>query len=99
MNWGAQPRWPAPTGSSWEPSARVNSNSETSGCQGEPIIFLSFLHSAFRGGWRRGPGRLAKSHLRPLFNETIHVQDRVTCIKYTRLLIHFVIKQGIALGC
>ena len=39
-----------------------------------------------------------KGYLRLLFNETIHVQDRITCIKYTRLLIHFVIKQGITLG-
>lgn len=60
MNWGTQPRRPAPTGSSWEPSARVNSNSETSGCQEEPIIFLSFLHNDSvgaggegQGGWRK----------------------------------------------
>lgn len=40
-----------------------------------------------------------KGHLRLLFNKTIHVQDRITCIKYTKLLIHLVIKQGITLGC
>lgn len=40
-----------------------------------------------------------KGHLRLLFNKTIHVQDRITCIKYTKLLIHLVIKLGITLGC
>ena len=32
-----------------------------------------------------GAGRLGKGHLRLLFNETIHVQDRITCIKYPGL--------------
>lgn len=63
------------------------------GRQEEPIIFL-FPSQPIP--WRAG--RLVKGHLRLLFNETIHVQDRITCIKYPRLLIHLVIKQGITLG-
>lgn len=59
---------------------------------------FSFLHSPFHGGLGGQAGRLVKGHLRLPFNETIHVQDRITCIKYTRLLIHLVIKQGITLA-
>lgn len=39
-----------------------------------------------------------KGHLRLLVSDTIHVQDRITCIECTRLLIHLVIKQGITPG-
>lgn len=56
---------------------------------------FSFLHSPLCRGLRGGAGRLGEGHLRLLFNPTIHVQDRITCIKCTGLLIHLVIKQGI----
>lgn len=78
----------SPAGSSLEPSARKKRS----------LSSFSFLHSPSPWG-PAGRGReLVKGHLRLLFNETIHVQDRITCIKCTRLLIHLVIKQGITPG-
>lgn len=67
------------------------------GRQEEPIPFLFPSQPILWGP--EGRGREAgEGHLRLLFNETIHVQDRITCIRCTRLLIHLVIKQGITPG-
>lgn len=71
---------------------------DTSGHQEQPLIFLFPSQPIGGGGLRGGAGRQVEGHLRLLFNEAIRVPDRVTCIKCTRLLIHLVIKQGIAPG-
>lgn len=70
---------------------------DTSGAPGAAYHLSLSSQPSPRGPAGRGR-EAVKGHLRLLFNETIHVQDRITCIKCTRRLIHLVIKQGITPG-
>lgn len=58
MNRGPPGLGTQPPGASWEPSARMNSNSDTSGHQEEPINFLSFSFTVHPAGLE-GRGREA----------------------------------------